>query len=166
MRVHPVSLWGRSTPCGESGLAAGRTLAPRALRVRSLGGGALAAGRTRPLPEKWCLSEGVGTSQTGNGLLLPGRHTCSRWSRVRAGSLVYRVWFQQRHSIAHVWRQELHAALSSGHFWQVRGQVGASRLRVSERVRAYARVRARASATNERTTRQSLAARLLCGVLR
>merc|ERR1712125_224609 len=49
----------------------------------------------------------------------------------------------------HVWRQELHAALSSGHFWQVRGQVGASRLRVSERVRAYARVRARA--TNERT---------------
>ena len=64
-----------------------RTLAPRALRVRPLcEEGALAAGRTRPLPEKWCLSEGVGTSQTGNGLLLPGRHTCSRWSRVRAGS--------------------------------------------------------------------------------
>ena len=59
MRVHPVSLWGRSTPCGESGLAAGRTLAPRALRVRSLGGGALAAGRTRPLPEGWCLSEAM-----------------------------------------------------------------------------------------------------------
>ena len=40
-------------------LAAGRTLAPGALRVRSLGGGALAAGRTRPLPEKWCLSEAL-----------------------------------------------------------------------------------------------------------
>ena len=40
-------------------LAAGRTLAPRALRVRSLGGGALAAGRTRPLPEGWCLSEAM-----------------------------------------------------------------------------------------------------------
>ena len=59
MRVHPVSLWGRSTPCGESGLAAGRTLAPRALRVRPLcEEGALAAGRTRPLPER-CLSEAL-----------------------------------------------------------------------------------------------------------
>ena len=51
--------WGRSTPCGESRLAAERTLAPRALRVRLLGEGALATGRTRPLPEKWCLSEAL-----------------------------------------------------------------------------------------------------------